>query len=256
MKNILLSKHDGSLENPYHFWIGYLLPIINEIDSNKNSNDTFLIHECGKMTHWLKTLSDYYKNIDIVRIENIFQLYLNNNKNKIFNNYDNPLNFNKDFLLKSTTLAKNIFIDKKYNDKTPIGILDRRPLEEYDGNEKNKTTRLINNIDQLKNMTKQNSKVINTSNYDPVKSASEYSQLSVLVGQWGAGLTNMIWMKPGSTIIQISAPQKIYPELWENSFKLLAECLGHNFINIVAQDNWSSDADLEKIVKIINEIEL
>jgi hypothetical protein len=63
----------------------------------------------------------------------------------------------------------------------------------------------------------------------PEEQVALASHANVLIGQHGAGLTHMIWMPSGSTILEIHPP---LPDEAVDVFRLLAESLGHTYIRI------------------------
>jgi capsular polysaccharide biosynthesis protein len=75
-----------------------------------------------------------------------------------------------------------------------------------------------------------------------------------LVGQYGAGLTNMIWMPKGSLVIELRAPSIIFDDTWNNCYKTLAESLGHRFEVLEAQKDWHSPIDSERVGKQIKKL--
>ena len=108
MNKLLIAKHSKSLENPYHFWLGYLLPIANELQTKKEEY-TYFVRECGPMTDWLETLKNAH-NIKILKPGMILKYFLDDVPSVIFDNWDNPKNFKNNNLKKSTDYLKKIYI--------------------------------------------------------------------------------------------------------------------------------------------------
>jgi hypothetical protein len=63
-----------------------------------------------------------------------------------------------------------------------------------------------------------------------------------------AGLTNMLWMPPNSTIIQIMSKENLNANLWETCYKDFATLLDHNFISIESQETWTGPVNIKKIL--------
>lgn len=258
MNKLLIAKHSKSLENPYHFWLGYLLPIANELQKKKDQH-TYFVRECGPMTNWLETLKNVH-NIKILKPGMLLKYFLDDVPSVIFDNWDNPKNFNSNDMKKSIDYLKKIYIMEEKFKKNKIGILNRNKVLDFYTSGKQEIVssanrvRSINNIEDLyleisKNF---NTELIDTTKVSPRISATKYSELSVLVGQKGAGLTNMIWMDPGSLIIEICAPQTLFSKELDICYEELAKNIGHNFIRVFAQEEWDGNVDINKIIEILN----
>lgn len=248
---VLVAKHKRSLEHPYYFWTGYFIPIANELRKQKYDNTMFVVRECGPMTPWLESLKKMYP-ITIQNSGLILKYYLIGMQNVVFDYWDNPDKFTSNEFQETIKFLKNIYNLPTDKNKKTIGILNRKNnLNAYLKDLEISTTkdvplRSIKNINELNNAISKfyESKLIDTSNVDPEESIKIYSDLKVLIGQWGAGLTNMIWMDSGSLIIEICAPEMIDKDVFEN----LAKALGHKFIRIIAQESWTSDVNIKLII--------
>jgi hypothetical protein len=258
MNKLLIAKHSKSLENPYHFWLGYLLPIANELQKNKDQH-TYFVRECGPMTNWLETLKNTH-NIKILKPGMLLKYFLDDVPSIVFDNWDNPKNFSSNDIKKSIDYLKKIYIMEEKFKKNKIGILDRNKVLDFYTSGKQEIAssanrvRSINNVEDLyleisKNF---NAELIDTTKFSPRISATKYSELSVLVGQKGAGLTNMIWMDPGSLVIEICAPEILFSEKLDICYEELAKNIGHSFIRVFAQEQWTGDVSIDKILKILN----
>jgi hypothetical protein len=80
-----------------------------------------------------------------------------------------------------------------------------------------------------------------SSDLSPLVQVHAHSQSRILIGQHGAGLTNMIWMQPGSTVIEIHPP---LPAEAVHTFERLAKALGHHY-ELVVQETVHSSVDAE-----------
>ena len=58
-------------------------------------------------------------------------------------------------------------------------------------------------------------------------------------------------MPPKSTIVQITAKEKILMGAWKNCYKDLAFALDHNFVSLEAQETWNGPVDTNKILELI-----
>jgi capsular polysaccharide biosynthesis protein len=143
-----------------------------------------------------------------------------------------------------------------------IGILQRnRSLPFYNSAESEIKSsgaerRSIPNINELMVLlgTEARTSIIDTSEASPNDAVSIYGKLSVLVGQYGAGLTNMIWMPKGSLVVELRGPGGLNGEPWDNCYNMLAESLGHRFKVLEAQEDWHSPIDSERVGKQIKKL--
>jgi hypothetical protein len=82
-------------------------------------------------------------------------------------------------------------------------------------------------------------RVVDFARLDPQAQIRTMRNTNVLIGQHGAGLLHMIWMKPGSAVVEIEPP--LPPEV-RGIFHRLAHCLGHRYEKI-AQQSVHADID-------------
>lgn len=257
MKSFLSPKYEESTNNYYHFLIGYLLPIIDTIYNNTDKSIEYVVRDCGLMNTWFEKLKDFYS-IQIMNSEEFLTKPSELDNITMLDYYDNQYFLSKPktmLILKQTKQIYNIGTSDNIN----IGILTRNFAKTNISGftQKNNKPRFIKNIKDLQNIINNNISncaLIDTSedNYQSV--INTYSSLKILIGQWGAGLTNMIWMQPNSTIIEITAKDKFNNNKWENCYKDLAILLGHNFISVEAQKVWDGPVDIEKILDLVKKI--
>lgn len=249
---LLVAKHTQSLEHPYYFWTGYFIPIANELRKQKYDDTMFVVRECGPMTPWLESLQKMYP-ITIKSSGLILKYYLIGMPSIVFDYWDNSDKFVNDEFQETIKFLKNIYNLPTNNNKNNIGILNRNNNFDFKKIEipkiKDMPVRSIKNINELHSAISNfyNSELIDTSDTNPEDAIQIYSNLKVLIGQWGAGLTNMIWMDKGSLIIEICAR----PMVSNDVFELLANALGHKFIRIFAQNSWTEDVNIDLIMDIL-----
>jgi hypothetical protein len=258
MNKLLIAKHSQSLENPYHFWTGYFLPIMNELKKDDSKKNTYFVRECGPMTHWLEYLKLFY-DIRIIKPGMLLNELVSGKESVIFDHWDDPDNFkNKDFL-ESILFTKLFFTkdSKIYNKK--IGLLNRKEsLNFYSSGQQeisaySSIKRKIKNIDDLFDKIKDKylCEMVDTTKLSPGLAVKKYKEFNILIGQKGAGLTNMIWMDKGSTVIEICTPKILISEKWDKCYEMLAESIGFNYIKIYAQETWDGNVDINLILNSI-----
>jgi len=255
MKIFLIAKHDSTLNNYYHFLTGYLTPIIDLLLKNNDKDITYVVRDCGLMNEWFIPLKKYYK-IEILHIEKFLFESSESQDKIIFNNYDDPRSFksnNMDILLDK---LKNFYkTTNLINKEKNIAILNREFAKKNISHftQISNKSRFIENIDELLNSINKlnNCNLVDTSTLNSEDVINVYNKINFLIGQWGAGLTNMIWMPPKSTIIEITAEEDLVKDFWKNCYKDLAFVLGHNFISLKVQKTWDGPVNVNKILEII-----
>jgi hypothetical protein len=61
----------------------------------------------------------------------------------------------------------------------------------------------------------------------------------------------MIWMDPGSLVIEVCAPGELFSSKLNLCYEKLADALGHRFVRVIAQKNWVSDVNCNLILQIL-----
>jgi hypothetical protein len=93
-------------------------------------------------------------------------------------------------------------------------------------------------------------KVVDLARLSPRQQIQEAKDSSTLIGQHGAGLAHMVWMAPGSHIIEIAPP---LPTQVQDIFSRLAETLGHSYTRI-PQQGVHTEIDLELILQSLESV--
>jgi capsular polysaccharide biosynthesis protein len=118
-----------------------------------------------------------------------------------------------------------------------VVVIDRQwvdPRSTQDGVERSgygPTRRSIPNMTDVVDRLARNGPVdlLEAGLLSPVEQVNRFAAASVLVGQHGAGLANMLWMPTGSTVIEIIT-QKKRKHQW---FEALARALGHAYVAVI-----------------------
>jgi hypothetical protein len=258
MNKLLIAKHSQSLENPYHFWTGYFLPIINELRKNESKENTYFVRECGPMTHWLEYLKLFF-DIRILKPGMLLKEFANGEESILFDNWDDPDNFkNKDFI-ESILFVKSIFTKDNEIHNKKIALLNRDiTLPFYNSGQQEISAyativRKIKNIDNLFDKIKEKylCEMVDTTKLSPMLAVKKYKEFDILIGQKGAGLTNMMWMDKGSTVIEIYTPKILISQKWDRCYEILAESIGINYIKVYAQETWDGNVDVNLILDSI-----
>lgn len=207
-----LKNRGGSAEHYWHFFLGILIPFANYLASGANK-DLYFVRSCGPMDRFWRELK--LDNVAIVDKTAIPQLAKYIQKTTL-DGFDGPAHYN----MKAFQNARAFLLDRCGNPeaeriKDPAGILmiNRGPSDPYYNSSiaEAKTSasqrRSIPNFDELVVVTKEKfGKQVNVAYLESMSIAEQariFSSAKVVVMQHGAALANILWMRPGSKLIEI-----------------------------------------------------
>jgi hypothetical protein len=260
----------GSVEVFYHFFLGYYLPIINFLSDKFNESDDntkikIYVRSCGDLDEWFQLLQSVCT-IEIVPPGRMLQQLVTNQGLGISDPIDIVLLeegddhsfFNRDLLRKAQSYLFNSVlptISNKGKSYPSTVVLDRRMGKFSSKNTEvtfmGSATRSIPNLSELRVYSGNDPSIVIIDPSElPIQSYIQLIQnCDLLVGQYGAGLTNMFFMKPGSEILEITplvdcgGPKDCY--------KLLAAALGLRFRRL-DQESPFSKIDLQVLFNHIS----
>ena len=201
--------HDRHSENYFH-WITDVLPKIIWAKQNKIFDDYMLVIPKFKNRFQIETIKKITKNFIIIddfitlkikKLEYIGEFHTSGSPRKFFLNETKKIFINKAIIKKNS--YKKIYISR----------LDakRRRLK----NEKHFTDKLI----------KKDFKIIQIDNLSVVQQVNIFKNCTTLISLHGAGLTNLIWLKKNSSIIEIRDKKDIAL----NPYFVMSQQLNHNY---------------------------
>jgi hypothetical protein len=262
----------GNPYNLYHFLLGHIFPLLHDLESN--SQKTLRVQSFGELDSWFelidegKTLKlanpstllrDLANNIDRRPLRRYFDLpYLV--RFRVYDYWDRFEFFDRrpipELAARIVELAQARAVPSKENLDLKYLVLDRKSK---DPNNSSSLTREISNLKDLVGSLEEHhpSALVFGPEYEPAEMIRIVNSAKVLVGQTGAGLTHMLWLKPGSMVVEISLRpenQDLIPE-WKNCYAALASRLGHRYIRLEIQDSWSSPLDTEAVAKSVLQAE-
>ncbi len=91
---------------------------------------------------------------------------------------------------------------------------------------------------------------LDTASLTPAKQINALWNTDILIAQHGAGLSNMVWMQPGTTVVEIQPTQQ--PTI-DSIFSNLAAACRIKHITI-KQDHAHADIDVDALSNLINRI--
>lgn len=173
--------------------------------------------------------------------------------------FDNPLRYRteqicefRDFVEKR--LAGRIETLKKSVDKPDILLIDRAPPDSHyaevgrsSGSQRRSIPNFKSLCDRLNKRRK--AEIFHLEDKDLALQIAAFSEANVVVAQHGAALTNIIWMRPGSLVVEIIPPDKVPATPRHEYFSLLAEVMNirHQY---VFQDHEHADLTVDQMQQI------
>ena len=252
-RTLLVPNHwNGSVQHFYHFLLGYLMPVSLWVLRHPKTPVT--LRDCGPMQPWLDLASER-ADIELISPGHALHVLAGDHMaNKVIEGMDNPSTFRRSRLLQGTSALRQLLgqpagTQRMYNE---VIVIDRATSEDFyqgGGSETQMSgsrRRSIPNLSSISDFVA-GAQVTDLARVAPTEQIRLVERAGLLVGQHGAGLTHMLWMPPGSTVLEIAPP--LPPEV-ENLFMSLALALGHRYVR-VPQDTVHSSIDIEQLAEAI-----
>ena len=264
-RTLLIANHwDGSVQQYYHFRLGYLFPVASWIQ--RNPGQLVTLRDCGPMNVWLRALQEQVDLEIIPPGDALHRVVGNRMKSVVLQGLDDPDRFNRrDLRTGAMSLASILRIPPR--DPSPLNssarerdavIIDRQSSEDFyhssesethmSGRERRSTPNLSGA--DWRDLTGLHPRIVDLAHVHPPNQIQMMQNCNLLIGQHGAGLLNMVWMAPGSSVIEVEPP--LPPEV-QGLFPRLAACLGHRYSS-VPQRSAHSDVDLEALGAAVREM--
>lgn len=250
---VLSNNWDGSVQQFYHFLLGYLLPLSIWVD--RHSCDHILVRDCGPMNTWIEAINGKSR-IEIIPAGSALHIVIGNRvKHDVLQGMDNPDKFSREKLLQGIqSVRQRLDIDPEIAPIEPaVLVIDRASSEDFyhrHGSEtemSGKERRHVPNLKELPNVYSGSLplRVLDLAHLSPREQIRVAQVATILVGQHGAGLAHMLWMPSGSHVVEIAPP---LPMQVQDIFSRLAQTLGHTYIRVTQQDV-HAEVDLERIIQ-------
>lgn len=244
-RTLVVSNHwDGSVQVFYHFLLGYFAPLSAWL--RKSGTRKIAVRDCGPMNVWFEFLAP---EIDVQIIKPgvaLFAFAGNRTRSHVVTGLDYPTKHKRKKLERARESMRR-YIPTINIEATPILVIDRASSDEFHSGPDSETEmsgarrRSVPNLSTVcaDLFIPDSYQVADMAHIPPVNQVALASRASILLGQHGAGLTHMIWMPKGSTVIEIHPP---LPDEAIDVFRLLAQSLGHTYVRI-AQTEVHADID-------------
>lgn len=254
-RTLVVSNHwDGSVQVFYHFLLGYFAPLTAWL--RVTGNQRIAVRDCGPMNQWFDFLAPQ---VDVQIIKPGVALHAlagDRTRHHIVTGLDYPSKHKRKKLLQAQVSMRS-FIPSQDVTTFPVLIIDRASSDDFHSGSLSETEmsgarrRSVPNLGQVCNdlLAPGSYLLADMAQIPPAEQVALASGARVLIGQHGAGLTHMMWMPSGSTVIEIHPP---LPDEAIDVFRLLAQVLGHTYVRI-PQSGVHADIDpalLDETIRI------
>jgi hypothetical protein len=234
-RTLVVSNHwDGSVQVFYHFLLGYFAPLT--VWLRKSGSTRIAVRDCGPMNQWFDLLPP---EVDVQIIKPGVALHSiagNRSRSSIVRGLDYPTRHNRK-RLRAAISAMRSFLPPIEIEGPQILVVDRASSDDFHSGPLSETEmsgarrRSVPNLAALSSQFLDPSlvRVVDMAACTPHEQVALASNARILIAQHGAGLAHMIWMTPGSVILEIHPP---LPGEAIDVFRYLAAALGHTYIRI------------------------
>jgi len=242
---------DGSVQEFYHFLLGYLGPVLVWLEKHPGSQ--IALRDCGPMQPWLDALLEG-EDTWILNPGAMLHLFAGKrHRSAVLRGFDDPSRFSTRDLL----AFRRIAMDRARVDvsapamgarpgSSSITVIDRASSGEFNATAaaevpaSGAAVRSVPNLaSAITEIGLDSATIVDAAHLGPVEQIELFAGTSLLIAQHGAGLANMLWMPTGSAVVEILPPS---PEWVAPIFGNLAAALGHRHV-VVPQEGPHSPVD-------------
>ena len=252
-RTMLVPNSYGSVEHFYHFLLGYLVPAAQWIERTGATEVT--VRDCGPMTPWFDLLRPR-ADVEVVPPGLMLKLVVGRHRPMaVMPPLDNPMLFDSHALRGLAGGLRAAAGVASAGDPSGILVTDRGPAAAYYASDasENRTAgtdrRSIPNMAEIADALGAIGPVTfaDAAALSPREQIEAFAGARVLVGQHGAGLANMIWMAPGTTVVEILPPMG--PSVW-TLFSDLADAMGLRYARVLQESMHSPVAAADVVAAI------
>ena len=230
----------GTPDRFYHFLLGYLIPLA--LWQERTGAKEIAVRDSGPHNGWFNLLQPG-TSVELVPSGVMLERYLSNRQERVvFHDWDNPTRFHHRSLTRgrASLLEWNRSVQSVREHAPRITVLKRMPSVQHYRDSDAETEggaadwRSIPNISQVADALSDIGcvTVLDTAGMAPLEQVSSLLQTDLLVAQHGGGLSNMLWMESGRSVIEILPPR---PPTIDAIFRNLAAARGLGYLAIAQE---------------------
>lgn len=253
---LIPNQWDGSVQHYYHFMLGYLVPIFRWMDKHRGT--PISVRDCGPMNDWFELVRETH-DLDILNVGDVLHILAGDlAPHQVLRGMDNPQTFAsrplRHFALRTAEIAaskagginaKEVLVSAR----TTSSPFYTSGLSE--AHESGPDRRSVPNLEEVvTSWSDERVLSLDMSTLDIFDQIRLHTQARVLIGQHGAGLTSMLWMSPGSTVIEILPP---VPQHTSKIFANLARAMSLRYV-VVHQEGLHTPVDGDLITQALVQI--
>lgn len=236
---LVVADHwDGSVQVFYHFLLGYFAPLAQWL--RRTGATRIAVRDCGPMNVWFESLPD---ELDLQIVKPGVALHSivgNHSRFHVVTGLDHPHRHKRKKLFAAIEAMRSL-VSVDPVDSIPVLVVDRETSDDFHSGPESETEmsgarrRSVPNLAHVCNegLDPATYRLVDMAQVAPSDQIAYASASRILVAQHGAGLTHMVWMPPGSTVIEIHPP---LPAEAVDIFRELAKVLGHRYERIEQSD--------------------
>ena len=249
----------GSVQEFYHFLLGYFAPLVLWLE--RNPRRPFSVRDCGPMNPWFALLPGN-PDLEVLTPGDMLHLFAARSRPSIvLRGMDDPTKFHSRDVMSFRYLVLSANAVEATSNEPRVTIIDRLSSGSF-----NKTTaaevpasgrdvRSTPNLSHLATALLEPQKdlpwgIVDAAEIPPQGQLELFASTTVLVGQHGAGLANMVWMPPGGAVVEIQPPR---PDYEPPFFRNLAQACGHTYIQI-DQEHDHAEISERKFHAVMNHV--
>ena len=228
---------NGSVEHYYHFLLGFLAPIL--LQPTAELSDAQLIRSCGPMDDHVRALN--LPQLTIVPKDEMISLRTEQARPvRVLRGMDSPGDFDGPALLRFRALVlERLAIEEEADPRRLLMIGRGRSPDFYQStaSEVKSSADLRRSIPNMAEIKARIEAAGQPVAYTELETATFASQVAMFAGantviaQHGAALVNILWMKPGGTVVEIN-PKLGGTGEFAPAFEKLSACCGHRHVSL------------------------
>lgn len=244
---LIPNQWNGSVQQYFHFLLGYLAPVFAW--ATKNPSRPIAVRDCGPMNRWFDLLRPEH-DVEIMTVGDVLHVLAGDlQPHRVLRGMDFPDRFSRTSIVAFADATYRLSLERArpLRSHPRIIVSDRASSDDFfstpaaEWPESGSQKRSVPNLrEAIQSMDLLDAHIMDAAQVDIYEQIVLHSRAKVLVGQHGAGLTNMIWMTPGSWVVEILPPM---PHDAQHIFRNLAKALGLRYI-MVPQDALHAPVDL------------